>query len=282
MNNMDFTVQESATPFQMYLDLLRKTFSGPLFLALTIIMTCLAAFQTLTALSTGGFVSLSNLVQPAMAILTTVACWMIWNKAKNNGDFSKHLGMMRTYPTFLLVIYYIGAIACGLVSVLMFALSGVFKSVFEEGWQEAWEEAMMTVDPGFSSAEMQEIEQLLGEIGPYIGIIFGAVLAIACVVLVLMIIRETKLVNILKAVSTSTVTGKIPQLKTGFYTGSTYAIIVIELLGLVFSGSVMPFSLLASLCTVAVMIIPLIILSQVKNEIKKYEALQINDNPLIL
>lgn len=266
MNDMNFTTEEQLSPFQMYFNRLRGVFSGPLFLALTIVFTCLAALQFLGIITALESVPLMEMVVLAMSVLSTVGCWLVWSKARANTDFGKSMGLMRVYSTYELVIAYIGAVVFGL-GMIVFA---VFANQLNEAVRLAIE-----VETEAGAAEVMEMLRFYEEMGSFFGIILAIVCAVCCGVMVLMIIRQTKLVGMIKAVSFSFATGRVPRIKTGFYTVSTYVFLVFEGIGLIgslFNSS--PLAIMQMACDMALIILTLILITQVKADIKKYEAME--------
>ena len=92
--------------------------------------------------------------------------------------------------------------------------------------------------------------------------------------MIFLIIRNTKLVKIIKSLSSSAVTAKIPHLKLGFFCCVTYVIVAIRLVGAVLSITGSPISTFTSLCLTGALALPVIMLNRVKDDIHKCEALQ--------
>ena len=96
MNEQEFQSQATPTAFQLYYNRIRSVFASPLFLALTIAVTCMAFFQLIATMSNGvGIATLMNLLYLAMETLTAIGCWLTWYQARSNADAPTHLGMTR-------------------------------------------------------------------------------------------------------------------------------------------------------------------------------------------
>ena len=203
---------------------------------------------------------------------------MTWNAAKKNDDFIKHVPLMRAYPTFNLVLYYIGAIICGLCGFLMTIIAILLKDTWQDAWPRALEQ--LRAKPDQLSPQGWEVIEKLDEIGPYIPTIFAIIFLIIAAVMILAIIRETKLVRIIKSLSASAVTGKIPHLKIGFFSGLTYTIVGFLLVQTATSVTGPVIGTLTSLCTIGALALPVIMLNLIKEDIHKCEALQKSEDTI--
>ena len=84
MNEQEFQAQATPTAFQHYYHRIRSVFASPLFLALTIAVTCMAFFQLIATMSNGvGIATLMNLLYLAMETLTAIGCWLTWYQARS-------------------------------------------------------------------------------------------------------------------------------------------------------------------------------------------------------
>ena len=268
MNEQEFQSQATPTAFQLYYNRIRSVFASPLFLALTIAVTCMAFFQLIATMSNGvGIATLMNLLYLAMETLTAIGCWLTWYQARSNADAPTHLGMTRCYPTMLLVMYYIVAVLVGLVGLILIASADLVINALKE--------ATASPSMGLPSAEAAEIRSLIQEFGDSLTTILIVAFLIIVTFMVLMIIRSTKLLGIIKRVEESFTTGRVPHLKTGFYCVMTYICVGFGALGLVLSLlSADGLSIISSATSIAVMLLPAIIISRAKYDLKRLEALE--------
>jgi hypothetical protein len=266
MNDMNFMTEDQLSPFQMYFNRLRSAFSGSIFMALAIVFTCLSVLQLISVIFIIETLPLIELASLTVSIVSTGGCWLVWIHARANSDFGRQLGMVRAYSTFELVIAYIVAI--------LFGLGAVLFAAFSKNIEEAFRAAIKT-EAELMTPEVMEILQIYEKLGSLFGVIFAIVFAILAAFAVLLIIRQTKLVGMVKSVTFSFATGRVPHLRTGFYTGMTYVIVIFEgigLLGSLFSGK--PLDILIASCTVALRILTLILITQMKSDIKRFEAME--------
>ena len=270
--NVQFEEQKYETAFERFMAVAKKAFGGIPFLVLTVIMTATTLMQAINFFKSFGNGILGivvTLLPLAMMILTTVGCWLVWSGAKNGTpDYASKLGLVKAYPTFLLVIYYIVTIVFAIAGAILIAAANLLEDLLEE------------FDDAFSELGADELGDVFSEIGgDLVGIVVAAVVVVL-VVLVLIIVRYTMLNKIIKKVKNAVEKREVPRISPMFFCVLSFIFAGFSLLGSLGILLIDPISGISSLMNIGVIVLPAVILISVKGELsgsKKQEAYQNGD-----
>jgi len=226
------------TAFDKFSFVVRKIFSGGLFLAISIIVSFIAVFQLITF-----FVNLANLfvgmgydygysgdyywayivssVIPAFVaflssllnltfyILLTVGCWCMYAGAVSRRDLSNRyitkFGLVRAFPIFKLVMSWIATALLAVVGSLSVALMVVDYYVFYD----------FSMGFIFGLTGNMELVRSMADGGAEV--LFFTVLIVMIIAVVFNLIRYAVLCRMTKAVKRSMYTGKVPPFKPMFF-----------------------------------------------------------------
>ncbi|MBQ9773924.1 MAG: zinc ribbon domain-containing protein [Clostridia bacterium] len=253
--------QPSAAPAERFTALVRKTLSGVPFLVLSILISCMTLFSMISVFRSfdeNFFVMLTQLLPLAFLIVSTVGCWLTWAGAKNPSDtgFVQKLKIAKIYANYQLVMTWIATIAIGVIGLLTVILSAV-----------AVDAAGDLID-SVGELGLEEIGDVLRDVGGTVVALLFFVIAIIVGVMVLMIIRYTKLVRMVKAVVNGYETGIVPRISPMFYIVLTFIMAFFSIIGAFISFQIDAFSGLSSLVSVGVTVLPAVIFLMVKGELE--------------
>lgn len=227
----------SMNSYKRYTGLLNKACSGTLFLVLAALMSafCVTSIINLIYTFSDGFLFvLIAFLSALFSVLATIGLWLMFFSAKKSSITARQIGLLchlprwrQVFRVILLIVVIVGVV---MIAIAMLSIKITLESTADSAAQVLTEMEEMLAEFGLKSDDLAFIGDLLESVsfvfsaGLFLVILLGGV---AATVLILIIVRYSKLCKLLSGAKKMYKSGKMRAPSTGFFVGSSYFFAVV-------------------------------------------------------